>query len=74
VIVEADGEIQAYVRYRAILSDDVPFLVNHNEEKWAEQLGHKSDDAGRKNSIPLIKFTLGFEQARRLDTTARQDG
>lgn len=36
----ADAEVRAYVRYRSMLADDVPFLVNHNEAKWSTELKH----------------------------------
>jgi hypothetical protein len=39
----------------------------------AQQPGHIANDAGRKDSIPLVEFPLGFEKARRLDTAPWQD-
>ncbi|HVO73596.1 MAG TPA: DinB family protein [Ignavibacteriaceae bacterium] len=38
----ADAEIQAYVRYRSILSDDIPFLVYNNQDKWSVELKHST--------------------------------
>ena len=37
-----DTEIQVYTRFRSILADDVPYLSNHNEAKWAVTFSHSS--------------------------------
>jgi hypothetical protein len=49
-----DTEIQVYTRYRSILADDVPFLVNHNENKWAVAFNHSTIDV--KESFSTFKL------------------
>jgi hypothetical protein len=36
----ADTEVQAYIRYRSVLADDVPYLVYHYQDNWAKELKH----------------------------------
>jgi hypothetical protein len=50
----ADAEIQVYTRYRSILADDVPYISNHNEAKWALVFHHASSDL--EVSLALFKL------------------
>ena len=43
-----DTEIAAYTRFRSILADDVPLLVNNSEARWASVLKYDKSDI-RKN-------------------------
>lgn len=36
----ADAEVQAYIRYRAVLADDIPFLMYFNQDSWSKELMH----------------------------------
>ena len=50
----ADAEIQAYIRYRSVLADDIPFLVYNNQEKWSRELKHSTIPASE--SFSLLKI------------------
>ena len=54
----ADSEIQVYTRYRAILSDDVPFIANHNEANWSRVLNHRIADV--TESLGTMKLIRGL--------------
>ena len=53
-----DAEIQVYTRFRSILADDVPFLVNHNQEKWTTIFKHGEMDA--VECLSTFKFVRGL--------------
>jgi hypothetical protein len=55
-----DTEIQAYTRFRSILADDVPYISNHNEAKWAVTFGHSSIDVNESLRIFKIMRNLNY--------------
>jgi hypothetical protein len=56
-----DAEIQAYTRFRSILADDVPYLSNHNEAKWAATFNHSSIHVNDSLSIFKIMRSRNYE-------------
>jgi hypothetical protein len=48
-----DTEIAVYTRFRSILADDVPFIVNNNEARWAVVLKYGKSDI--KKNMALFK-------------------
>jgi uncharacterized damage-inducible protein DinB len=48
-----DTEIAVYTRYRSILADNIPVLVNQNEAKWATALSHYKSDV--RENLELFK-------------------
>jgi len=62
-----DTEIQVYTRFRSILADDVPYLSNHNQEKWTTAFKHSESDP--KESLSNFKLirNLNYRLIESLD-------
>jgi uncharacterized damage-inducible protein DinB len=56
-----DTEIQIYTRFRSILADDVPYLSNHNEAKWAATFNHSSIHVNDSLSIFKTMRNCNYE-------------
>ncbi len=67
-----DTEIQVYTRFRSILADDVPFLVNHNEDKWATAFNHSNIDVSESLSILKLIRNINYRLIESLNEVQLQ--
>jgi hypothetical protein len=62
-----DTEIAVYTRFRSILADEVPFLVNNNEASWAGVLKYNRSDIRKNMALFTTMRKLNYDLIASLD-------